>query len=1160
MSALDAANHGLVQELALKQEEIVRLSNAGTALTARYAEKVDLVKRLERKVASMEEHIETLNGELRLDQAFILEISSEYDAFKLNCKTNHTGSNGRSRIVASTPTSNRDKTAEEDMGQQQNDTIIFQLNRKIEKIQQDFKETLLEKDTLLQSNTHLQEDNDRLQTEVVTIDKLRKSLSSNVEELNETIEGLKAEKLALKEKLKKSMLSSSSISATSIDNYKNELSITKQANISLKKEMNNVEATLKESHRALDSSNKKITNLEQELQRSNEQLLAIGRQTKEKELEGKSNEMATSQLLMDEKNVSSGLRNDIVELNKEIERLQYELDQSEACRFSNKKTLGELSRLESELLDMRSILHQQQTESHQMNIESKEVKALNEQITRDNEAYVIKTAKLEAELEYAKNQVNSLTSELSEYVENAKNREAEVVRMQAEVEDMSSLLEGTKRMQAELESINQHLESDVAFERSNHLLSEEKAKKMEKDKTEVESRIATMSEELCALRAQFEKSSMELQQLASSKEEYENILYTKEKELEDARQSIDHLTPLKAKLFDSETARIELQNHRVYTTEEIANLEDEVSRLNDIVSSTSIQLNHSVVSKEELHKKYLALESDVETLSDANMKYKVEISSLQKEKEQWSKEIKECQLQLNSLSQYRETSQEEAFRYKDKINSLEMSIRRDEDELDKARDTIDRLNSQVSTLQIEIEVKNNDIVIGKDEIEKLKCQMTEKDNLVSELKATVESTTKSSLHIHAQLDKSEYLRSHFESQLKNATDCSAQKEQTIQTLRTEINQLGINKAYTDANMENLNEKYNALVAEMGNTDVNKLTCAIEETQKLLMYHENALLKEKERCSKLEESNVGAQTRLSDSQKSCDMLKSKCEQLMESVNVYHAECAHANEKLSKSEDEKQQLVKVMDELQSQCDELSSNIHKVEMLLASTKDENVRLSMENQSLSSSVERLTSECQTITALFEQNKRVLATKDTSLKEISGHIELMQSQNAELQTEIALSRSSNNQETEQCHALDALREAKEKLSTDLRSCQEELHIKKLRMEENATEINALRQSMSKISAELDRVRADNVTNANMGTYEAQKFKDLLEESLRGKNICSYFIAIKDHDTHNCHFLVTSSYRSHCIILFYIILFYILLYYVQSNMQRLLSRRSLMIS
>ena len=65
-----------------KDEEIVRLSNAGTALTAKYADKMEMTKKLEKRVSYLENLVDHLNSELKKDQDFILEISNEYEEFK----------------------------------------------------------------------------------------------------------------------------------------------------------------------------------------------------------------------------------------------------------------------------------------------------------------------------------------------------------------------------------------------------------------------------------------------------------------------------------------------------------------------------------------------------------------------------------------------------------------------------------------------------------------------------------------------------------------------------------------------------------------------------------------------------------------------------------------------------------------------------------------------------------------------------------------------------------------------------------------------------------------------------------------------------------------------------------------------------------------------
>lgn len=579
------------------------------------------------------------------------------------------------------------------------------------------------------------------------------------------------------------------------------------------KELEKTEEKLKEVNAVLRERTTYLNNLEKERQQAlkykklqkNEQnykasIINCDLKEKKREKEKLSKDVEKKNKEIDKvKNVGGEIKKEIQKHEEKIKSINNKIQQSTGL---------EQDRLNNEIANLRAEL-----EGLKVKIENNQNKISNIQKQKNNLQKQIHDNEQEV-AELQKNKKQSYTKSTQEKELQRKNKELEKLEEERKKHYM---------IKSELKSIKERLQEKTSYLQNYNNESEFLLKQIDKISEGIYDKNTT-KEKIDELRESLEKNKNSLEQLNNKEKEIEKTFHTNEYEIDRQNKLIEKISKMnvcpvcKNKITEKHIKEIkeetnpqiqQLQTEIDNTKQELQDIKNQREQINDGIKN----LNEEISKRESDLTKISNIEDKKEQIKSLNDKInstKKEIEELEKRKSSSEKDFNENTDLEERYEKLKMEVQDISTRNKENLDS-DISFK--QKEIDRARISLKQLQRE----EMELNEEYTNLTNKKDQKEKT---LHQKKNKEQELNKKFQSMISE--------------RDSYQKKIREKEQEQSNKQNQVSNLERELNELNVNKARIDAEIENSEtEILEYPDAEIINSSKEKLKQKLQKTQDTL---------------------------------------------------------------------------------------------------------------------------------------------------------------------------------------------------------------------------------------------------------------------------------------------------------------------------------------
>lgn len=740
---------------------------------------------------------------------------------------------------------------------------------------------------------------------------------------------------------------------------------------------------------------------------------------------------------------------------------------------------------------------------------SEECTRLTESLASVNESAGI----LGQQLAESKLSCEELRNELTKRLEEIAAKQLEVEKLQDEVlasnRELATKEKDCNKLAETVASLN-HSVGDLKEQLSQSLaeltaLRTGSTKEFEVKEVEIEKLKETLRashEQLMRKEDEHKELMLVMEECRDQRQEKENLLEASEREvlrlsdlvltLQTSHSELESTVTLLRRQSEDELGRSSVQVENLLT--EVA----EVKKLNE--ESNSL-LAEKTARFEELSRECDSLHETVEKYKNNELELTTQIEALMDDKakaeEKFSADMDLIRAEASEKEQKLE-SVIQALSAKD--TDLTGRLR----EIESLTETISQLQTSLGSYNEQIESIRSEAVQKDQELESVVQSLTEKDAKIADGAREIQSLSETVSHLQRKDEELVLLRSGVleqDSKLESMVQALSMKDEKIATNLTEI--------------ESLRESVMQLQSSIQSKDEQ-----IDSLQNQMTARQNELSEKEGECSKLTETvaslNESASVlrqQLTESQMSCEELRTELTKYREQTEAKELELGNlqgeisaSRQKLAKNEEasgelsslleesrhvvlEKEKLleksVQEISEWKRQCDETKS-------LLADKTSRFDDLSQERDSLQSIVERYKD---TEHRLIAENEALIAGKDNDLEKFNAELDLLRTEIAEKDRQLeGVFQTLSEEEKKTAGSLkenESLKETISQLELSILNKNDEIKQQNCVLEERNSELMSYRQKLE----EHEMMRGESVNQLSVQEDVIKSLRDELAQA-----------------------------------------------------------------
>ncbi|KRX05566.1 Cyclic nucleotide-binding protein [Pseudocohnilembus persalinus] len=538
-----------------------------------------------------------------------------------------------------------------------------------------------------------------------------------------------------------------------------------------------------------DENQKKVRNLEFELNQNNQQLLQqLEEEQKLYENQGKQIQNLENQLQdkKDKFKIQQEKMNELENLVKsERGEKNAKIQEKQEIQTENERLQKELGQVQQKIKEFQEVQQENQETISQQKKEIEEMKQINQnQLEQQMEQHDVNTEELKKQFEefYGKqieqleNQVKENNIQKEQLKQNIVNQESQIQEKDEEIQKLKEYkhkLAEFKEKCEDLEEIVQKLKGDM--EENNRIIEEKQGKE-----NDLKNQIQELQDQLKLQKQQMEIEKKQIQQENNEKQKNleQQQQLERDQQQEEIQQWIERLQGLEKQMREGEEQYEELELQ--FESEKKQFLEE-----NDELKNQIKEFKQNIDEKENLIKKIEGEKKQVQEKFQAEMEEKInEIGKKSEKLELLQKEIESLKASDNEKNEQIYSLKREINSFQDKVMENERQVQVIEKQKSLLEESLGKKEQEIQNLILKIDGDRNEVE------EKLKSQLQEQKQSYQK-KLLEEKRKKEDLNLENQENKEKVLafEQKFQEIQSNLKEMESQREEEIEGLKQKSQKL-----------------------------------------------------------------------------------------------------------------------------------------------------------------------------------------------------------------------------------------------------------------------------------------------------------------------------------------------------------------------------------